>query len=80
MAADRRRFDIIRQARQRFLRAIGDFARSYEKRSLWQRAAGVYQVGIEVDSLAEEFHRGLMVRPLLPPCLGHDARVRLVGC
>jgi DNA-binding SARP family transcriptional activator len=47
--------------RERFVRAIGDFARSYEKRGLWQEAAGVYQVGIEVNSLAEEFHRGLMM-------------------
>lgn len=47
--------------RERFLRAIEGFARSYEKRGLWQEAAGVYQVGIEVDGLAEEFHRGLMM-------------------
>jgi LuxR family transcriptional regulator, maltose regulon positive regulatory protein len=47
--------------RERFVRAIGDFARSYEKRGLWQEATGVYQVGIEVDGLAEEFHRGLMM-------------------
>ena len=47
--------------RERFVRAIADFARCYEKRDLWQEAAGVYQVGIEVDSLAEEFHRGLMM-------------------
>jgi LuxR family transcriptional regulator, maltose regulon positive regulatory protein len=47
--------------RERFVRAIGDFARSFEKRGLWQEAAGVYQVGIEMDSLAEEFHRGLMM-------------------
>jgi LuxR family transcriptional regulator, maltose regulon positive regulatory protein len=47
--------------RERFGRAIGDIARSYEKRGLWQEAAGVYQVGIEMDSLAEEFHRGLMM-------------------
>jgi LuxR family transcriptional regulator, maltose regulon positive regulatory protein len=47
--------------RERFVRAIGDFARSYEKRGSWQEAAGVYQVGIEVDSLAEEFHRGLIL-------------------
>jgi LuxR family transcriptional regulator, maltose regulon positive regulatory protein len=47
--------------RERFVRAIGDFARSYEKRGLWQEAAGVYQVGIDVDSLAEEFHRGLIM-------------------
>lgn len=47
--------------RDKFVRAIGDFARNYEKRALWQEAAGVYQVGIEVDSLAEEFHRGLIM-------------------
>jgi LuxR family maltose regulon positive regulatory protein len=46
---------------ERFVRAIGDFARSYEKRGRWQEAAGVFQVGIEVDSLAEEFHRGLIM-------------------
>jgi LuxR family maltose regulon positive regulatory protein len=47
--------------RERFVRAIGDFARSYEKHGLWQDAARVYQIGIEVNSLAEEFHRGLIV-------------------
>jgi two-component SAPR family response regulator len=47
--------------RDRFLRAIGDFAQRYEKRGLWQEAAGVYRVGIEVDGLAEELHRGLMM-------------------
>jgi LuxR family maltose regulon positive regulatory protein len=51
-----------RQAlRAKFVRAIGDCARSYEKRGLWQEAAGIYQVGIEIDSLAEEFHRGLIM-------------------
>ena len=47
--------------RERFARAIGDFARSYESRGRWQEAADVYRVGIEVDSLAEEFHRGLIM-------------------
>jgi LuxR family transcriptional regulator, maltose regulon positive regulatory protein len=46
--------------RERFVRAIGKFARSYENRGLWHEAAGVYRVGIEVDGLAEEFHRGLI--------------------
>jgi LuxR family transcriptional regulator, maltose regulon positive regulatory protein len=46
--------------RERFVRAIGSCARSYENRGLWQEAAEVYQVGIEVDSLSEEFHRGLI--------------------
>jgi LuxR family transcriptional regulator, maltose regulon positive regulatory protein len=47
--------------REKFVQAIGEFARSYEKHCLWQEAAGVYRVGIEVDSLAEEFHRGLIM-------------------
>jgi two-component SAPR family response regulator len=46
--------------RERFVRAIGVCARSYENRGLWQEAADIYQVGIEVDSLSEEFHRGLI--------------------
>ena len=47
--------------RARFVRTIGEFARSYEERGLWQEAARTYQLGIEVNSLAEEFHRGLIV-------------------
>ena len=46
--------------RERFAQAIGDLARSHERRGLWQEAAGIYQLGIELNSLAEEFHRGLM--------------------
>jgi LuxR family maltose regulon positive regulatory protein len=46
--------------RERFVRAIADVARSYESHGLWQEAADVYRVGIEVDSLTEEFHRGLI--------------------
>ena len=46
--------------REKFVQAIREIARDYEARGLWQEAAGVYQVGIEVDSLAEDFHRGLM--------------------
>lgn len=49
-----------RMLRERFVRAIADFARSYENRGLWQEAAGIYRAGIEVDNLAEEFHRGLI--------------------
>jgi LuxR family transcriptional regulator, maltose regulon positive regulatory protein len=45
----------------RYVRAIGDVARSYERLGLWQEAADVYRVGIEVDALAEEFHRGLII-------------------
>jgi len=47
--------------RERFVRSVRDVARSYESRRLWQEAINVYQIGIEVDSLAEDFHRGLIV-------------------
>ena len=47
--------------REGFLRAIGNFAQSHEERGQWQEAARMYQVGIDVDSLAEGFHRGLML-------------------
>jgi len=47
--------------RDRFVRAVGDCARTCEKRGLWQEAGGIYQVGIEIDSLAEELHRGLIL-------------------
>lgn len=47
--------------RAKFVHAIRDIARQYETRGLWQEAAGVYQAGIEVESLAEDLHRGLMI-------------------
>jgi two-component SAPR family response regulator len=47
--------------RDKFVRAIGALARIHEGRGQWHDAARIYQVGIEVDSLAEEFHRGLIV-------------------
>ena len=47
--------------RERYVRAIREVARSYESRRLWQEAVNVYQMGIEVDTLAEDFHRGLIV-------------------
>ena len=47
--------------RQRFVRAIADFAGRYENRSLWQEAARTYQIGIEIDGAVEEFHRGLIL-------------------
>ena len=46
--------------RDRFVRAVRDIARSCESRGLWQEAIGAYQLGLEVDSLAEDLHRGLM--------------------
>ena len=45
----------------RFLRYLRDSARIYESRRLWDEAARVYQTGLELDVLAEDFYRGLMV-------------------
>lgn len=47
--------------RDRFVRAVREIARTYESQRLWQQAATVYQAGLDFDSLAEDFHRGLMV-------------------
>jgi len=47
--------------RDKFVRAIRDTARGYESRRLWQQAASLYQAGIELDNLAEDLYRGLMV-------------------
>ncbi len=43
-----------------FVRAVRDIARSCESRGLWQEAIDAYQLGLEVDSLAEDLYRGLM--------------------
>jgi two-component SAPR family response regulator len=47
--------------RDKFARAIRVAARTYESQRLWQQAAAVYQTGIELDGLAEDLYRGLMV-------------------
>jgi LuxR family transcriptional regulator, maltose regulon positive regulatory protein len=47
--------------RDKFLRSIRDAARVYENRRLWEEAANVYQVGIELDGMAEDLYRGLMI-------------------
>lgn len=47
--------------RDKFARAIRAAARSYESQRLWQEAADVYQTGIELDGLAEDLYRGLML-------------------
>jgi two-component SAPR family response regulator len=47
--------------REKFVRAIRDIARTYESQRLWNEAANAYHSGIEVDSLAEDLHRGLIV-------------------
>ena len=51
-----------RQAlREKYLRSIRDAARAYESRGQWQEAANVYRTGIELDKMAEDLYRGLMV-------------------
>src|SRR3984893_7842271 len=51
-----------RQAlRDKFVRAMRDAARTYESHGRWQEAANVYQAGLELDSLSEDLHRGLIV-------------------
>jgi LuxR family maltose regulon positive regulatory protein len=47
--------------REKFLRSIRDAARVYENRRLWEEAANVYQAGIELDGMAEDLYRGLMI-------------------
>src|ERR1700756_4700411 len=51
-----------RQAlREKFVRATVDIARTYESQRLWQEAVTICQTGLELDSLAEDFHQGLIV-------------------
>ena len=51
-----------RQAlREKYLRSIRDAARAHESRGQWQEAASVYRSGIELDKMAEDLYRGLMV-------------------
>jgi LuxR family transcriptional regulator, maltose regulon positive regulatory protein len=45
----------------RFLRSIREVARIYENQRLWQEAANIYQSGIELDGMAEDLYRGLMI-------------------
>jgi two-component SAPR family response regulator len=47
--------------RDKFLRSIREAARAYENQQLWQEAANVYQTGIELDKMAEDLYRGLMI-------------------
>ena len=51
-----------RQAlRDRFLRNVREAARACEARRRWHEAARAYQTGLELDPLAEDLYRGLMV-------------------
>jgi len=45
----------------RMLRAISLAGRHFEQAGEWERAAGYFSKGIEIDSLAEEFYRRLMI-------------------
>jgi two-component SAPR family response regulator len=47
--------------RDRFMRCIRDAALVYQRRNVWEEAVKIYQSGLELDSLSEEFYRGLMV-------------------
>jgi LuxR family maltose regulon positive regulatory protein len=47
--------------RDKFLRSIREAAQIYETQRLWQEAANVYQTGIELDGMAEDLYRGLMI-------------------
>ena len=54
-------FQTRQVVRDKFARAIRVAAQTYESRRRWQEAADVYQTGIELDGLAEDLYRGLMV-------------------
>ena len=49
------------ELRDRLLRAIGDAARACERERRWEDAADLYRSGIELDTLNEGLHRGLML-------------------
>jgi len=46
--------------RHRFLRSLSDLGRRHERDERWTDAVGLYERGIEVDSLAEDLYRRLM--------------------
>jgi LuxR family maltose regulon positive regulatory protein len=49
------------KSRSGFLRAVARLGRCYEDGEKWEEAASCYRKGIEVDELAEELYRRLMV-------------------
>jgi two-component SAPR family response regulator len=49
------------ELRDRLLRAIRDASRACEHARRWEDAANLYRSGIELDSLNEGLHRGLML-------------------
>jgi two-component SAPR family response regulator len=48
------------RARARFLRTLTDAGRYWEQCGRWPAAAALYERGLDVDPLAEDFYRGLM--------------------
>ncbi len=49
------------ELRDRLLRAIRDSARKCEQAYSWEEAASLYRSGLEIDSLNEGLHRGLIL-------------------
>jgi DNA-binding SARP family transcriptional activator len=47
--------------RSKFLRAIGKLGRLYEQKGEREKAVELYQIGLEVDGLAEQFYQRLML-------------------
>jgi LuxR family maltose regulon positive regulatory protein len=47
--------------RIKFLRLVKRLGRHYEQAEEWEKAAEIYQRGLEVDTLDEELYRALMV-------------------
>ena len=47
--------------RSRFLRHVLALGRAWEECGEWEKAAELYQRGLELDSLAEDLYRGLMI-------------------
>jgi two-component SAPR family response regulator len=47
--------------RDKIVRHVRGLAQSYERTQVWSNAASVYQRGLELDNLAEDLYRGLMV-------------------
>ena len=47
--------------REKCARLVRNVAQSFQRAKAWDEAAAIYQRGIELDSLNEDFYSGLMV-------------------
>jgi LuxR family maltose regulon positive regulatory protein len=54
-------FAMRERLREKFARLVRDVAQSFQRAKAWDEAAAIYQRGIELDSLNEDFYAGLMV-------------------